>query len=152
MVCAHAIKPSVIFLLSYVTELWHIRGATLSGLELESVGHADVIDCGVKQFRVLGNCATYGNAPRASASNAQMCRGRISLINQVLSRCDHVVDCVLLVLFLPRLMPFLAEFTAASWMHESHHAAKFNAGGSSRIEVRILGNAVGAVSLVQGRM
>jgi hypothetical protein len=40
MVCAHAIKPSVIFLLSYVTELRRIRGWLGRGQAPYSLGSA----------------------------------------------------------------------------------------------------------------
>src|ERR1700734_886165 len=105
MVRTYAIKPAVVFLLPHVTELRHVGGAALRGLESQRVGHANVVDGSGKQFRMLGDGATDGDAAGAGASNRQMRGRRIPLLNQVLSRGDHVVDGVLLGLLLARLMP-----------------------------------------------
>lgn len=68
MVGAYRMQPILILPPGHISELRHVCGAALGRLEVESVGHADIIDGGGEKFRMLGDDATYGDTPRARAS------------------------------------------------------------------------------------
>ena len=133
-------------------ELLDVRHPVAGGLGANRIEHADLHHRGAEQFGAGRNGAAGEHTARRGPHGRHVFGRGIALAGEILGAGDQVQPGVGLVGHAPRVVPLLAVLAAAAHMGDGVNAAAFEPGHAQRRKRRVYRDAVGPVSVHDGRV